>query len=43
MPPNLLTAVLDNDAFADAQMLVGFGPSERARWLDYWKLVAQGT
>jgi hypothetical protein len=43
MPPNLLTTVLDNDAFADAQMLVGFGPSERARWLDYWKLVAPGT
>ena len=28
---------------ADAQMLVGFGPSERARWLDYWKRVAPGT
>lgn len=43
VPPNLLGALLDNDSFADAQMLVGFGPSERARWLDYWKGVAPST
>ena len=43
VPHHLLGTILDNDAFADAQMLVGFGPSERARWLDYWKLVAPGT
>jgi spermidine/putrescine transport system substrate-binding protein len=43
MPSNLLTTLLDNESFSDAQMLVGFGPSERARWLDYWKLVAPGT
>jgi len=43
VPPNLLGTLLDNESFADAQMLVGFGPSERARWLDYWKRVAPGT
>ena len=43
VPPNLLGTLLDNDTFADAQMLVGFGPSERARWLDYWKRVAPAT
>jgi spermidine/putrescine transport system substrate-binding protein len=43
LSPNLLDALLDDASFADAQMLVGFGPSERARWLDYWKRVAPGT
>ncbi len=43
VPPNLLGTLLDNASFADAQMLVGFGPSERARWLDYRKRVAPGT
>ncbi len=43
VPPNLLGTLLDNDSFADAQMLVGFGPSERARWLGYWKRVASAT
>ena len=43
VPPNLLGTLLDNESFADAQMLVGFGPSERARWLDYWKRVAPAT
>jgi len=43
VPPNLLNTLLDNEAFADAQMLVGFGPSERARWLDYWKRVTPAT
>ena len=43
VPPNLLATLLDNGSFADAQMLVGFAPSDRARWLDYWKRVAPGT
>ena len=43
VPPNLISTLLDNGTFADAQMLVGFGPSERARWLDYWKRLAPGT
>jgi spermidine/putrescine transport system substrate-binding protein len=43
VPPNLLGTLLDNDSFTEAQMLVGFGPSERARWLDYWKRVAPAT
>jgi spermidine/putrescine transport system substrate-binding protein len=43
VPRNLLDTLLDDRAFSDAQMLVGFGPSERARWLDYWKRVAPGT
>ena len=43
VPPNLLGTLLDNGSFADAQMLVGFAPSDRARWLDYWKRVAPGT
>ncbi|MEX1262999.1 MAG: extracellular solute-binding protein [Actinomycetota bacterium] len=43
VPPNLLGTLLDNESFADAQMLVGFGPSERARWLDYWKRVTPAT
>ena len=43
VPPNLLGTLLDNDSFADAQMLVGFGPSERARWLGYWKGVVPST
>ena len=43
VPHHLLGTLLDNGSFADAQMLVGFGPSERARWLDYWKGVAPAT
>jgi spermidine/putrescine transport system substrate-binding protein len=43
VPTGLLGTLLDNDTFADAQMLVGFSPSERARWLDYWKRVAPAT
>jgi spermidine/putrescine transport system substrate-binding protein len=43
VPPNLLGTLLDQDSFADAQMLVGFGPSERARWLGYWNRVAPAT
>lgn len=43
VPPGLLGALLDDESFSSAQMLVGFDPAERARWLDYWKLVAPGT
>jgi spermidine/putrescine transport system substrate-binding protein len=43
VPPNLLGTLLDDDSFSDAQMLVGFGPSERARWLDYWNRVDPAT
>ena len=43
VPPNLLDAVISEDAFAQGQMLVGFGPSERARWLDQWNRVVPAT
>lgn len=43
VPINLLDAVLTEDAFAQGQMLVGFGPSERARWLAQWNRVAPTT
>jgi len=43
VPTNLLDAVLSEDAFGQGQMLVGFGPSERARWLDQWNRVAPAT
>ena len=43
VPTNLLDAVISEDAFAQGQMLVGFGPSERARWLDQWNRVAPAT
>jgi spermidine/putrescine transport system substrate-binding protein len=43
VPPNLLNAILAEDAFADGQMLVGFGPSEEARWLDQWNTVVPAT
>jgi hypothetical protein len=43
VPPNLLGTLLDDDSFSDAQMLVGFGPSEQARWLDYWNRVDPAT
>jgi spermidine/putrescine transport system substrate-binding protein len=39
VPPNLRDAILSEDDFANGQMLVGFGPSERARWLSQWKRV----
>lgn len=39
VPANLRDAVLTPAEFAAGQMLVGFGPSERARWLDQWKRV----
>lgn len=37
--PNLLDAIVTPEAFAQGQMLVGFGPSERARWLAQWNRV----
>jgi spermidine/putrescine transport system substrate-binding protein len=43
VPPNLLDAVISEDAFAGGQMLVGFGPSERVRWLDQWNRVTPAT
>jgi len=43
VPHSLLGTLLDDRSFTDGQMLVGFGPSQRARWLDYWKRVVPGT
>jgi spermidine/putrescine transport system substrate-binding protein len=43
VPPNLLNAIISEDGFAQGQMLVGFGPSEQARWLDQWNRVVPGT
>jgi spermidine/putrescine transport system substrate-binding protein len=43
VPPNLLNAIISEDAFASGQMLVGFGPSEQARWLDQWNRVVPAT
>jgi spermidine/putrescine transport system substrate-binding protein len=42
-PRDLLDAVISEDAFAGGQMLVGFGPSEQARWLDQWNRVVPAT
>jgi spermidine/putrescine transport system substrate-binding protein len=39
VPPNLVEAILTPEAFELGQMLVGFGPSERARWLAQWNRV----
>lgn len=39
VPPNLRETILSESDFADGQMLVGFGPSERARWLAQWNRV----
>jgi len=43
VPPNLRNAIISEQAFAGGQMLVGFGPSEQARWLDQWNRVVPGT
>ena len=43
VPPNLLGTLLDDDSFSHAQMLVGFAPSDRARWLGYWNRVDPAT
>ncbi len=40
VPANLLDALITPEDFASGQMLVGFGPSERARWLAQWNRVA---
>jgi spermidine/putrescine transport system substrate-binding protein len=39
VPPNLGGAILSAEEFDRGQMLVGFGPSERARWLAQWNRV----
>ena len=39
VPPTLRTALVSEGSFASGQMLVGFGPSEEARWLDQWRRV----
>jgi spermidine/putrescine transport system substrate-binding protein len=39
VPEHLRTAILSEDDVATGQMLVGFGPSERARWLAQWNRV----
>jgi spermidine/putrescine transport system substrate-binding protein len=39
VPPNLRDTILSEGDFAGGQMLVGFGPSERARWLAQWNRV----
>jgi spermidine/putrescine transport system substrate-binding protein len=39
VPTNLAGAILTPEAFETGQMLVGIGPSERARWLVQWNRV----
>jgi len=39
VPPNLRATILSEADFTGGQMLVGFGPSERARWLAQWNRV----
>ena len=43
VPANLLNALISEEGFAQGQMLVGFGPSEQARWLDQWNRIVPGT
>jgi spermidine/putrescine transport system substrate-binding protein len=43
VPSNLRNAIISEEAFAGGQMLVGFGPSEQARWLDQWNRVVPAT
>jgi spermidine/putrescine transport system substrate-binding protein len=42
VPANLLPTLLSEEDFASGQMLVGFGPSEQARWLAQWNRVSAG-
>jgi spermidine/putrescine transport system substrate-binding protein len=42
VPANLLNALISEEGFAQGQMLVGFGPSEQARWLDQWNRIVPG-
>jgi spermidine/putrescine transport system substrate-binding protein len=37
--PNLLDAIVSEEAFAQGQMLVGFGPAEDAAWQAQWSRV----
>ena len=39
VPANLRSAIVSEEAFAAGQMLVGFGPSQDARWLAQWSRV----
>jgi spermidine/putrescine-binding protein len=39
VPSNLRDAIVSEDEFANGQMLVGFGPSQDARWLAQWSRV----
>jgi spermidine/putrescine transport system substrate-binding protein len=39
VPANLRDAIVSEDEFAAGQMLVGFGPSQDARWLAQWSRV----
>ena len=39
VPANLRDAIVSEDEFARGQMLVGFGPSQDARWLAQWSRV----
>jgi spermidine/putrescine transport system substrate-binding protein len=39
VPANLRDAIVSEDEFSAGQMLVGFGPSQDARWLDQWSRV----
>jgi spermidine/putrescine transport system substrate-binding protein len=39
VPPNLRDAIVSEAEFAQGQMLVGFGPSEDARWQAQWSRV----
>jgi hypothetical protein len=43
VPANLLPTLLSEEDFASGQMLVGFGPSEQARWLAQWNRVSAGA
>ena len=39
VPVHLRDALVDEASFAAGRMLVGFGPSEDARWRDQWSRV----
>ena len=39
VPANLRSAIVSEEGFAAGQMLVGFGPSQDARWLAQWSRV----
>jgi spermidine/putrescine transport system substrate-binding protein len=43
VPENLLDTILTPAEFDGGQMLVGFGPTERARWLAQWNRVPRSS